>query len=277
MRSSLEIWDVARDQARVILQSDQHIEAPNFTADGRALVVNMAGHLYHVPLDHPRLQLIDTAGQDRINNDHALSPDGKFLAFCDKSLTGHTAIFVMPMQGAQSAGVPRRITQNLPSWFHGWSPDSKCLIYAGVREGQFAILSSDLSGVEKILVQGAGHYDGPEITADGQWIWFNSNRSDVMALWRMRPDGSDLQQMTSGTQDDWFPHPSPDGLHICYLAYDQGTEGHPFGVDVDLCLMPADGGEARVLQRIHGGQGCLNSPCWAPDGACFAYVRYISE
>ena len=71
------------------------------------------------------------------------------------------------------------------------------------------------------------------------------------------------------------PIPARTGAHLCYLAYDKDTVGHPFGVDVDLCLMPQAGGAAEVLQRIHGGQGCLNSPCWAPDGGRFAYIRYF--
>lgn len=275
MRAYLEIWDVASDTSHLVMEVDRHIEAPNFTADGQALIVNCDGRLYRVPLDDPRLIPIDTGQQDRINNDHGPSPDGQWLAFCDKSLTGQTGLFVMPLAG----GTARQVVLGLPSWFHGWGPSGDGLIYAGVRgqgaQRQFAILRADLrSGAEDVLITGTGHYDGPEMTADGRWIWFNSNRSGPMALWRMRADGCGVQQMTDGTQDDWFPHPSPDGLHLCYLAYERGTEGHPFGVDVDLRLMPLAGGPSRLLRRIHGGQGCLNGPCWSPDGLRFAYVHY---
>ena len=46
--------------------------------------------------------------------------------------------------------------------------------------------------------------------------------------------GSDLERMTDDCSDDWFPHPSPDGKHVLYLAYEAGTEGHPRNKDVEL-------------------------------------------
>ena len=38
--------------------------------------------------------------------------------------------------------------------------------------------------------------DGSELTPDGQWIYFNSTRTGRMQIWRMKPDGSDQQQIT---------------------------------------------------------------------------------
>lgn len=270
MRSSVEIWDLDSATSQVVLTSDRHIEAPNFLPDGSGLIVNCDSGLYRVDLAEPELIRLRTHVHTQINNDHAPDPAGEVIAFCDKSQTGKSCIYLVPVNG----GKPTRVTQNLPSWFHAWSPDGETMVYACVRDGDFAIARCDRSGAEEVLVTSPHHYDGPDVTPDGQWIWFNSTRSGAMALWRMRADGSDLQQMTNGDQDDWFPHPSPDGRDICFIAYDKDTEGHPFGVDVDLCVMPAEGGARQVLQRIHGGQGCLNSPSWAPTGRQFAYVRY---
>ncbi len=89
------------------------------------------------------------------------------------------------------------------------------------------------------------HYDGPDYTPDGEWIWFNSDRSGVMQLWRVRTDGDALQQMTHDENVNWFPHPSPDGHNVVYLAYEPGTEGHPAGRRVELRLMGAGGGDAE--------------------------------
>ncbi|WP_051213395.1 TolB family protein [Maritalea myrionectae] len=109
---------------------------------------------------------------------------------------------------------------------------------------------------------------------DGAWIWFNGEKDGSVQLWRMRPDGRDLQQMTDEDSVNWFPHPAPDGRHILYHAYPAGTKGHPFGKDVELRLMPAEGGKSRTLTTLYGGQGTINVPCWAPDSARFAYVSY---
>jgi hypothetical protein len=40
--------------------------------------------------------------------------------------------------------------------------------------------------------------------------------------------------------------------------------------------MPAEGGEAREVVRLRGGQGTINVPCWAPDGRRFAFMRFAA-
>ena len=144
------------------------------------------------------------------------------------------------------------------------------------RDGTFQICTSALDGSdERILTSGSGHRDGPDYSHDGAWIWFNSDHHGKGAdLWRMRTDGSDLQQMTDDAQVNWFPHPAPDGGRVLYLAYPEGTTGHPADLPVSLRLMPPDGGAAQTIASFRGGQGTINVPCWAPDGRRFAYARY---
>ncbi|MFW2541480.1 hypothetical protein ACN2XU_02480 [Primorskyibacter sp. 2E107] len=271
MTAFLEIMDIATGTAETLLQTEAHIEAPNWAPSGDHLIVNAAGRAYRVLLDAPALQEIDTGGLVQLNNDKALSPDGRWLAISDKTETGKSCIYTLPAGG----GVPERITMQVPSWFHGWSPDGARLVYTCVRDGAFGLASiAEAGGDETLLIRSAHHYDGPDYTPDGAFIWFNSDRGGGMDLWRMKADGSAPERMTDGPEVDWFPHPSPDGKHVLYLAYPAGTEGHPFGLPVALKLMPAAGGAARTLTTIFGGQGALNVPPWAPDSRRFAYVRY---
>lgn len=270
MKAFVEIMDVESQQVQTLLATDCHVEAPNWTPDGNALIVNAQGRLFRVPLEAPELLPVDT-GFDQLNNDHGISPDGRVLAISDKTETGKSCIYTLSAGG----GTPKRVTPKVPSWWHGWSPDGKRLCYTCVRNGDFGIATCALDGGdEQVLITSPHHYDGPDYTPDGQHIWFNSDRGGGMALWRMRVDGSDPQPMTHSDTVDWFPHPSPDGRHILYLAYPPGTKGHPFGRQVDLRLMPAEGGPSRGLTTLFGGQGTLNVPCWAQDSRRFAYVRY---
>ena len=80
--------------------------------------------------------------------------------------------------------------------------------------------------------------------------------------------------MTQDERVNWFPHPSPDGKHVLYLAYEGGTTGHPADRNVELRLMPSSGGKPQVLLAFNGGQGSINVPCWSPDSLEFAFVRY---
>ncbi len=273
MISELCIHELATGASRVLLAHEGHVEAPNWHRDGH-LLVNGGGRLFRVPLDAPALLEVPTGRIGGLNNDHGISPDGRRLAISAKSETGpHSCIYLLPAEG----GEPVRVTAEVPSWWHSWSPDGRRLAYVGVRRegGPISLHTSATDGSDEVCVrEDFDHIDGPDYTPDGAWIWFNGERDGAVDLWRVRPDGTDLQRMTEGDSVDWFPHPSPDGAHVLYLAYPPGTRGHPANLDVELRLMPQAGGPSRVAERLRGGQGTINVPCWAPDGSAFAFVRF---
>jgi len=271
MRSSVEIHDIVTGETRIVRQTDDLVEAPNFSRDGRFLVINGDGLIYRLPLDGSGPVRIDTGFAIQCNNDHGLSPDGSLMAISDKAEFGKSAIYVLPAAG----GTPRLVTENLPSYWHGWSPDGTMLAYCGIRNDEFDIYTIPVAGgAEQRLTFGEGRNDGPDWSPDGDWIYFNSSRTGRMQIWRIRPDGSDATRITDSPYGDWFPHPSPDGRHLLVLSYDGDVFDHPRDLNVRLRLMDMDGGNARVLFELFGGQGTINVHNWAPDSRSFAYVRY---
>jgi Tol biopolymer transport system component len=128
--------------------------------------------------------------------------------------------------------------------------------------------------VEKRLTNGEGHCDGPDYSPDGSHIYYNCDRTGHAQIWVMGADGSGQRQLFEDGLVNWFPHPSPDGQHLLYLAYPPGTTGHPADLSVALVLCDLDGSNRRRVREFTGGQGSINVPCWAPDGSAFAYVRY---
>jgi Tol biopolymer transport system component len=273
MTSELCVFDLGKGTAEVILTTPRLIEAPNWAPDGTSLIVNGDGHLFRVNLAEPSLAPVDTGFATRLNNDHGISPDGGTLVISNHTVVGQSCIYTLPFSG----GTPFVITENTPSWWHGWSPDGRSLAYTAVRDGTFGIYTIPVTGgPETCVTAGGGHHDGPDYTPDGAWIWFNSDQGGSMQLWRVRPDGTDRQRMTAEATVNWFPHPSPDGRAILYLAYEPGTDGHPRDRNVELRLMPAGGGTSTQLVTLFGGQGSINVPCWSPDSRHFAFVRYVS-
>lgn len=274
MRSALCIHDLRSGVETVVLKTPQLIEAPNWAHDDMSLIVNGDGLLFRVPLDRPALLPIDTGFATRLNNDHGVSPDGETLVISNHTVVGQSCIYTLPFAG----GEPVRVTDDTPSWWHGWSPDGKTLAYTAMRHDGFDIYTIPVGGGDETRVtQGGGHHDGPDYTPDGQWIWFNSDVGGQMQLWRIRPDGTEREMMTSDARVNWFPHPSPDGQQVLYLAYEAGTTQHPRDRNVELRLMPAAGGKPETLTKLFGGQGTINVPCWAHQGSRFAYVRYFPE
>lgn len=269
---SLEIVPIASGDRRVLFHTTNLIEAPNWSRDGKELFFNSGGRIYRLPATGGTPAPVPTGTCTRCNNDHGLSPDGTQLAISDQSLTGKSLIYIVPITG----GAPRQITTNGPSYWHGWSPDGLTLAFCGERNGEFDIYTIPAAGgEEKRLTTAKGLDDGPDYTAaDGQFLYFNSERTGTMQIWRMHPDGSAQEQVTADKSNNWFPHPSPDGKWLVFLSYDKDVTGHPANKSVRLRLMPLGGGPIRELARLFGGQGTINVPSWSPDSKEVAFVSY---
>lgn len=275
----INILDVKTGRMDTILVSKQHFEAPNWHPDNY-LIINSRGRLYKLDLKSKALNIINTGSARANNNDHGISPDRKWLAIShnDKQDTSKksykSAIFIVPING----GEPRRVTPEVPSYWHGWSPDGKTLAYCGERNGNFDIYTIPVEGgTEKRLTDDPGLDDGPEYSADGKYIYFNSYRSGHMQIWRMLSDGTKPEQLTFDENSNWFPHPSPDNRSVVYLAYtsDQKQE-HLFGKDVKLRLLDLKRKTIKDLSPVFfGGQGTINVSSWSPDSQKIAFISYL--
>ncbi len=270
--SALEVVPIDSTGRRVIYYTDDVIEAPNWTRDGKFFIFNSNGRLYKLPVAGGRPEQIDTGFAVQCNNDHGLSPDGAQLAVSDESQGDQSLIYLLPLKG----GAPRRVTANGPSYWHGWSPDGATLAFCGARNGEFDVYAIPAAGgAEKRLTTAPGLDDGPDYSPDGSFIYFNSERTGRMQIWRMKPDGSRQTQITFDDNNNWFAHPSPDGKWIVFLTYGKEVSGHPENKDVMLRLMPVEGGKIEVLAKLFGGQGTLNVPSWSPDSKEVAFVSYL--
>lgn len=277
MISRLETYDITTNKRSLIREEKGHFEAPNWSTDGRYFIINQDGLLYKISDDGNEKELIPSGVAQQCNNDHGISPDGAFLAISNNDVlsgaTGGTSrIYVLPVKG----GEPKLITKKMPSYWHGWSPDGKKVVYTAMRNDTYDIYQITLNDTTEIqLTNAPGLDDGPEYSPDGEYIYYNSFQSGIMELWRMRNDGTDKKQLTNDAYSNWFPHPSPDGKHLVFLSYleDQG-QGHPALKKVSLRLYNLKNNSITTLCTFTGGQGTINVPSWSPDSRKFAFVSY---
>lgn len=276
IRSTLETYTIDTGERNTILVENSHFEAPNWSADGKYFIINQEGRLFKIYKDGTK-EKIDTGSATRCNNDHVISPDGKTIALSHNLKAGKdswltSCIFTMPIEG----GEPNRVTENTPSFLHGWSPDGKMLAYTASRNDQFDVYVIPVEGGKEIqLTNSKGLSDGPEYSPDGQHIYYNAMDSGKMEIWRMQADGSNKEQLTDDAYSNWFPHVAPDGKSLVYIAYleDQGSS-HPPMKQVALRLYDINKKKSSTLHTFVGGQGSLNVPSWSPDGKQFAFVSY---
>jgi len=105
-------------------------------------------------------------------------------------------------------------------------------------------------------------------------IYYNSDKTGTMQVYRMRPDGSNKEQLTFDEYHNWFPHISPDGKWMVILSFPPVilSNDHPFYKRVMLRLMPVSGGAPGVIAHLYGGQGTINTPSWSPDSKSLAFI-----
>ncbi len=280
--SYLNTYDIETGEIRTLHRFDRVIEAPNWLRNENAMLYNSGGRIWRYDIASGAETLVDTGICTGCNNDHVVAPDESAFAVSHGNVTpeeGYTSrIYVIPMSGGQA----RLVTPESPSYLHGWSPDGKELAYCAFRtvggstEVDIYTIPADGSAPEKRLTQG-GFNDGPEYSPDGRYIWFNSTRSGLMQIWRMKVDGSEQTRMTSDDRNNWFAHVSPDGKKAVYLSYRRGDldpREHLPNMQVELWLMNSDGSDRKRIVSFFGGQGSINVNSWAGDSRQFAFISY---
>ena len=126
-------------------------------------------------------------------------------------------------------------------------------------------MNADGTGA-KALTSDAYTDSRPNVSPDGRYIFYQSNRPDnVPHIWRMDADGSNPKQLTSGTEDH-HPAVSPDGRWVAFFSFRTSK--------ATLWKVPIDGGEAvQISDRI------AYDPIFSPDGkllSCWYFDESVS-
>ena len=215
--------------------------------------------------------LIESTAMDR---EPMLSPDGRRVAFNSDRL-GYYEIHVAGADGSGQVALTSMGPTAMGS--PRWSPDSQNIAFDRYENGYSTILTIGAGGGKPRRVTNVGFRDfRPSYSRDGNWIYFSSNRSGRVEVWKVPAAGAGTpQQITHDSGNE--PFESPDGK----LLYYTNTQG--------LWAAPVAGGEPRLvledpvflLYALAGHSiyyGVRNPPgLWVlrtDTGRKFEYVRF---
>jgi len=93
------------------------------------------------------------------------------------------------------------------------------------------------------------------ISADGKWLYYDSNLSGNVDIFRVPAGGGEPEQLTTDPADDFAPSPSPDGREVAFHSWRGGSR--------DIYVMRLDGGG---IQRVTDTPLQEALARWTPDG-----------
>jgi len=128
------------------------------------------------------------------------------------------------------------------------------------RLGLF-VANADGTGERPLLATPDLDYD-PVWSRDNAWIAFTSERNGSADLYRVRPDGSDLERLTDSPAYDDQAAFSPDGRRLVFVTTRaDGT--------ADLWILDLATRRSEPLTKGDGGDF---RPSWSPDGQWIAFA-----
>lgn len=263
---------------RVAVTNDAALDwSPVWSPDGRYIYFGSdrggSMNIWRIPIDEASGEVRGapepvTTGVQAAAEMPSLSADGTRLAFRSRvSAANRVAIPFDPI--TFDAGTPVILnnsnTARRPS---SVSRDGRLLALANLGEPQEDIFISALDGSEmRRITDDVARDRLPVWSADGQTLYFYSNRSGTWEIWGIGIDGGGLRRIVSRQEGVLYPLVSPDGNSLI----SSGAAGD-FGVFLST-LKPGATPE-KNFELLEGTGDGYFATSWSPDGT--RIVGYFS-
>jgi Tol biopolymer transport system component len=197
------------NQTRLTFDPSSDDHAPAFSPDGTQIAFikesHSSGqqHLWLMKRDGSGAVEVTGAGSNVI--DPTWSPDGTRIAFVS-ARSGEKALHIYTF----TDGSVFQVTYSSPhpNGRNTWSPDGGILAFYSQEEPN-EIYSVEIEGNQLTQLTQNSINLAPCFSPDGNWIVFVSYMDGELDLYIMKPDGSNVQQITNNPYSDFQPRWGP--------------------------------------------------------------------
>jgi Tol biopolymer transport system component len=185
------------------------------------------------------------------------SPDGRRIAFESNRASDTEEIWLADAHGAN----PTRLTRG-PGHWQGtprWSPDGRSIVFDSQAENGHSdvwMIGVDGSGLRRVT-HGPADNIVPIWSRDGRFIYFTSNRTGRLEIWRVAAGGGEEVQLSR--EGGALPFESVDGRTLYYQRSDGASA---------LLALPTAGGEERTILPCVLTSGWAGAPRGIFHKAC---------
>jgi Tol biopolymer transport system component len=204
---------------------------------------------------------IAITGDKEVNESPVWSPDSRRLFFISNR-DGPSDVYVQEIASSGTPrGAPTRLTTGLDAQSISLSADGTRLAY-NVYTARANIWSLPIPSAGPVTTENATQVttgnqviESMRVSADGQWLVYDSDLRGNADIYRVKIDGTGVQQLTSEPWDEFAPDLSPDGRMVAYHSFRSGTR--------DIEVKALDGSPA---ERVTDSPRQESYPIWSPDG-----------
>ena len=203
-----------------------------------------------------------------LNHSPVWSPDGRWVYFVSNRDGPNDIYGVAVTKDGKVDGAVERLSTGLGAHTISISASGSRLAFSRYtsRSSLWSIpipSRPPVSGSAATRITNANEViEAVSISADGKWLFYDSNLSGNADLFRLPLAGGEPEQLTTDRADDFAPDPSPDGREIAFHSWRGGSR--------DIYVQRLDGG---------GVQQVTNSPQqealarWSPDGKSLVFTN----
>jgi Tol biopolymer transport system component len=193
----------------------------------------------------------------------SVATDGGSIAYSSTLITANIQTHSLDPELGQMIGTPTWITTGSRLWSSpDPSPDGQRVAFYSLAQPQGNIHLANVDGSGLRLVTGDSAIDRvPRWSPNGDWMAFLSNRGGPFELWRVRPDGSELRQLTQ-LRTRSIPVWSPDGSRMVASA----SRGDRRATLVFDPYQPWEAQDPLELPSPDDAFATFAINSWSPDG-----------